>query len=96
MSQALSNKYVVSKCNAREQRLTCLQLADLHARTKAESLLLVCRGQDDHFNGPMIYTSSDKGKQWVDMILNVKYADIANKFEAFMLLGLEGETAVLY
>jgi len=26
------------------------------------------------------------------MILNVKYADIANKFEAFMLLGLEGQT----
>ena len=59
-----------------------------------EVILVAARSARDEFMPPLLYTSSTKCQDFIDMTLNVPNCDLAPRLEGFLLSGLKGEVAI--
>lgn len=72
-----------------------LQLDALYARTGFETILFGVRSSADHYNAPMVHTTSLKIPAFFDLVVKKPITDIAMSMEAFCLSGVDGEYAQL-
>ncbi|KIY44309.1 hypothetical protein FISHEDRAFT_77504 [Fistulina hepatica ATCC 64428] len=66
------------------------ELDMLEKCTGTHSILITMRSSEDQFNYPTVYTTSNKGEDFMELTYNKSLTLFAKQFEAYLLSGVDG------
>ncbi|KIY46239.1 hypothetical protein FISHEDRAFT_75843 [Fistulina hepatica ATCC 64428] len=72
------------------------ELDKLSQQTGAESVLITVHSDNSHFNLPIIHTTTEKAINFFELTFNKSLSEVAHKYEAFLLSGVEGIVRTAY